>query len=55
MAKVGTVEWHGEPLDESLCLLLAKPTLKACRGFRHGMPTTEAKTINADLLTFLHS
>jgi hypothetical protein len=24
-----------------------------CKGFPHGMPTTEADTINADLLTFL--
>jgi non-heme chloroperoxidase len=27
--------------------------LKAYKGFPHGMPTTEADTINADLLTFL--
>ena len=25
------------------------------KGFLHGMPTTHAETINADLLTFLQS
>jgi hypothetical protein len=28
-------------------------SLKTYKGFPHGMPTTEADTINADLLTFL--
>jgi non-heme chloroperoxidase len=28
-------------------------TLKTYKGFPHGMPTTEAETINADLLGFL--
>src|SRR5471030_239446 len=28
-------------------------TLKTYKGFPHGMPTTESKTINADLLAFL--
>jgi non-heme chloroperoxidase len=32
--------------------LLRNSTLKTYRGFPHGMPTTEADTINADLLTF---
>jgi len=27
--------------------------LKTYQGFPHGMPTTEAETINADLLAFL--
>jgi non-heme chloroperoxidase len=27
--------------------------LKTYKGFPHGMPTTEAETINADLLAFL--
>jgi len=27
--------------------------LKTYKGFPHGMPTTEAETINADLLSFL--
>jgi len=27
--------------------------LKTYKGFPHGMPTTEADTINSDLLTFL--
>jgi non-heme chloroperoxidase len=33
--------------------LLRKGTLKTYKGFPHGMPTTEAETINADLLSFL--
>jgi non-heme chloroperoxidase len=27
-------------------------TLKTCKGFPRGMPTTEAATVNADLLAF---
>jgi non-heme chloroperoxidase len=34
--------------------LLKNSTLKSYKGFPHGMPTTEADTINADLLTFLN-
>src|ERR1700724_3141442 len=33
--------------------LLRNSTLKTYKGFPHGMPTTNADTINADLLTFL--
>ena len=33
--------------------LLKNGTLKTYKGFPHGMPTTEAETINADLLAFL--
>jgi non-heme chloroperoxidase len=33
--------------------LLANGTLKTYKGFPHGMPTTEAATINADLLAFI--
>ena len=33
--------------------LLKNGTLKTYKGFPHGMPTTEAATINADLLSFL--
>jgi non-heme chloroperoxidase len=33
--------------------LLRNGKLKTYKGFPHGMPTTEAETINADLLTFL--
>ena len=33
--------------------LLRNSTLKTYKGFPHGMPTTEANTINADPLTFL--
>ena len=33
--------------------LLQNGTLKTYEGFPHGMPTTEAETINADLLNFL--
>jgi non-heme chloroperoxidase len=35
--------------------LLQKGTLKTYAGFPHGMPTTEADTINADLLAFFQS
>jgi len=33
--------------------LLTNGTLKTYKGFPHGMPTTEAATINADLLAFI--
>jgi non-heme chloroperoxidase len=33
--------------------LLRNATLKTYKGFPHGMPTTHAETINADLLAFL--
>ena len=33
--------------------LLQNGTLKTYKGFPHGMPTTEAATINADLLAFI--
>jgi non-heme chloroperoxidase len=35
--------------------LLKKSTLKTYKGFPHGMPTTQANTINADLLAFIRS
>jgi non-heme chloroperoxidase len=35
--------------------LVQNGTLKSYPGFPHGMPTTEAPTINADLLEFLQS
>jgi non-heme chloroperoxidase len=35
--------------------LVKNGTLKTYAGFPHGMPTTHAETINADLLTFLRS
>jgi len=35
--------------------LLQNGTLKTYEGFPHGMPTTEASTINADLLAFLQA
>src|SRR6185369_12395914 len=35
--------------------LLKNGTLKTYKGFPHGMPTTQADTINADLLIFLRS
>jgi non-heme chloroperoxidase len=35
--------------------LLRKPTLKIYPGFPHGMPTTHADQINADLLAFIQS
>ena len=33
--------------------LLKKGVLKTYQGFPHGMPTTEAEMINADLLAFI--
>jgi hypothetical protein len=35
--------------------LLPNGTLKTYKGFPHGMPTTQAETINADLLAFIQS
>ena len=35
--------------------LLQNATLKTYKGFPHGMPTTEADTINSDLLAFIKS
>jgi non-heme chloroperoxidase len=35
--------------------LVQHGTLKTYHGFPHGMPTTQADTINADLLTFVQS
>ena len=35
--------------------LVQNGTLKTYRGFPHGMPTTQAETINADLLAWLNS
>jgi non-heme chloroperoxidase len=35
--------------------LLQNATLKTYKGFPHGMPTTQAETINADLLAFLRA
>jgi non-heme chloroperoxidase len=35
--------------------LLKKGTLKTHKGFPHGMPTTQAEIINADLLAFIES
>jgi non-heme chloroperoxidase len=35
--------------------LLPNGTLKTYHGFPHGMPTTQADTINADLLAFVQS
>jgi non-heme chloroperoxidase len=35
--------------------LLKNGTLKTYKDFPHGMPTTQAETINADLLAFLNS
>ena len=45
-----------EQIDDSAPLsakLLKNSTLKTYKGFPHGMPTTEAATINADLLAFI--
>jgi len=52
---------HGDddqivPYEDSAPLsakLLKKGTLKTYKGFPHGMPTTQAETINSDLLAFI--
>jgi non-heme chloroperoxidase len=35
--------------------LLKNGTLKTYQGYPHGMPTTQAETINADILAFLQA
>ncbi len=60
---VPTLVMHGDddqivPYADSAPLsaeLLRNGTLKTYPGFPHGMPTTEAETINADLLAFVRS
>ena len=60
---VPTLVMHGEddqivPYADSAPLsakLVKNATLKIYKGFPHGMPTTEADTINADLLAFIGS
>ena len=60
---VPTLVMHGEddqivPYSNSGPLsakLLRNGTLKTYKGYPHGMPTTEAATINADLLTFIQA
>jgi non-heme chloroperoxidase len=60
---VPTLVMHGDddqivPYADSAPLsakLLKNGTLKTYKGFPHGMPTTEAATINADLLSFINS
>ena len=60
---VPTLVMHGEddqivPFADSGALsvkLVQNGTLKSYPGFPHGMPTTEAATINADLLAWLKS
>ncbi len=60
---VPTLVMHGDddqivPYADSAPLsakLLRKGVLKTYKGFPHGMPTTEADTINADLLAFIKS
>lgn len=60
---VPTLVMHGDddqivPYADSAPLtvkLLRNGTLKTYKGFPHGMPTTEAETINADLLAFIKS
>lgn len=61
--EVPTLLMHGEddqivPIDDSARLaikLLRRGTLKTYPGFPHGMATTHADVINADLLTFIKS
>lgn len=60
---IPTLVMHGEddqvvPIENTgvrSAELLPNSTLKTYPGFPHGMPTTEAATINADLLAFIRS
>ncbi|MGW4488047.1 alpha/beta fold hydrolase [Amycolatopsis sp. NPDC004368] len=60
---VPTIVMHGDddqvvPYEDAALLsvkLLQNGTLKIYPGFPHGMPTTHAETINADLLEFFRS
>lgn len=60
---IPTLVMHGEddqvvPIENTgirSAELLPDSTLKTYPGFPHGMPTTEAATINADLLAFIRS
>lgn len=60
---VPTLVMHGDddqivPYEDAALLtakLLPNATLKIYKGFPHGMPTTEAETINADILSFIKS
>ena len=60
---VPTLVMHGDddqivPYVDSAFLtanLLRNGTTKTYKGFPHGMPTTEAETINADILVFIRS
>jgi non-heme chloroperoxidase len=60
---VPTLVMHGDddqivPYADSAPLtakLLRNGTLKTYKGFPHGMPTTEAETINVDILAFIKS
>ncbi|MGW4533038.1 alpha/beta fold hydrolase [Nocardia sp. NPDC004340] len=60
---IPTLVMHGEddqvvPIENTgvrSAELLPNSTLKTYPGFPHGMPTTEATTINADLLAFIRS
>jgi non-heme chloroperoxidase len=62
-SRVGTLVMHSED-DQIVPYIAAGPlshkllengAMKTCRGFPHGMPTTEAGTINSDLLAFIKS
>jgi non-heme chloroperoxidase len=60
---VPTLVMHGDddqivPYADSGLLtakIVKNATLKTYKGFPHGMPTTQAETINADLLAFIKS
>ncbi len=58
-AIVGFATWlsAGDAIetDRSCPSLVQNGTLKTYHGFPHGMPTTQAATINADLLAWLTS
>jgi hypothetical protein len=47
------VQLFDAPIRPLSAKLVKNGTLKAYKGFPHGMPTTQADTINPDLLAFL--
>ena len=47
------MDHYADDLAALTAKLLKNATLKTYEGFPHGIPTTQADTINADLLAFL--
>jgi len=52
-SRAGSATASALVLNAGSVKLLKNGTLRTYKGFPHGIPTTEAETINADLLAFL--